>query len=425
MDKLIWQLAITRRDNTCPVCGRTVTERKPYTIAITYPDHRTAPYKCDVLYCSNCNIPLADVYAGKQVLDSTGAWINFFVPNKKCSVISIQNQMYYRKKKPALTTYESNQDLPLELVGSGHSSKGLTANDHKPLNATQKEKERRQKADMREFCLAKRRKLKEVIGAVVMICARFQGRPLEEFIITNRKELHDGKMVFHYTSSEALELLSAAFAKERSRKGILYDNNFKVKATVFTAQKTQKALERLRPMELEIRAGGGYYSLTMSRREELVDVLLYSPFSQRYELLRATHNKELDCCYCDVGLYRKFIHEHGNPGVKLFFNGGASYAGDDFNLRPESILKGYGYSVAQADQLSTAERQNILSEIIDLGILEIPVIINYLDFFCRSHSTDKDFYARLRWTEDRKFVENYKANPDRFLIAQVNSKKGQ
>ena len=488
--KIIRQLPIVREKNICPICGMVVTEHKSYTVAVTYPNHKTTFHECDLLCCANCGIPLTDDNIRRQIFDSMGAWINTFSPKENCSVASVRNQIYHRKKKSTPKTHPLEQKPPFELVNSSSSiwklpkaicelssevfncpkcnirlvndytlipvdnnmsakisgrvcpvckiiyvsnadkisklmrdnphSKGFTLNGRELWNATQKEKERQQKINERELLFARRKRLSEVAGAVVMICAKYKNKSLKEYIITNSKECHDGINIYHYASVEGRELLSAAYAKERNYEGSLHGCSFQVKKKIFA---DNNAVKSICPVMLEIHSGGGYYSSVKNKQYEIVDLLLYSPFSKRYEIIRATLDKEHGYCFSDISLFRQFVREYGNPGIDLSFDMSFSNEYKGFDLRSESVLKGYGYSVAEAEQLSTTERREILSEIIDLRILGIPKIISYLDFFCNTHSADKYYIARLRWNEDRRFVENYKANPNRFLIAQTKQRK--
>ena len=80
---------------------------------------------------------------------------------------------------------------------------------------------------------------------------------------------------------------------------------------------------------------------------------------------------------------------------------------------------GYGYSVSKANNLSERERHEILAEIVDLGILKVNQIVNLLDFNCRLHSGEQYYWARRKWEIDKAFIENYKVNPNRFLIVDI------
>ena len=87
-------------------------------------------------------------------------------------------------------------------------------------------------------------------------------------------------------------------------------------------------------------------------------------------------------------------------------------------VNSESILKLWGYTVNQIDDKTTSERRKALEDLVDLKIVEVSYIIHMLDFFIRTHTEDRCFEARQKWASDRKFMENYKIKPSRFLILQ-------
>lgn len=91
----------------------------------------------------------------------------------------------------------------------------------------------------------------------------------------------------------------------------------------------------------------------------------------------------------------------------------------DFDeLNSESVLKCYGYSVSKAEGLSTGERQELLAEIVDLEILTVKKVVTLLDFFIQTHAAPKYIEARFKWESDKKYIQGYNVNPQRFLIAR-------
>ena len=118
----------------------------------------------------------------------------------------------------------------------------------------------------------------------------------------------------------------------------------------------------------------------------------------------------------DMGLFRSFIKKYGNPGVHLSFDESNSNGMTFDELRAESILHAYGYSVSESEGLTAEERHELLSEIVDLELLSIPYVVRLLNFFSRTHTSDKYINARSKWAMDMKFISNYKVNTKRFLI---------
>ena len=319
-----------------------------------------------------------------------------------------------------------------KLMRDNPLSKGFTLDGIELWNASaREEKERQEKARQKqeadqkkkahEIWMNRKRRLQNIPGSVVMVCIKIHDQ-MQELIITNREPASDGCEIFNYKSFEGRELLSAAFAEAREKTGALYGSKFEVVDIVFTQDHARNLPQYMVPVLLTIKADGGYISSIQNRNYELVDLLVYSPLSQRYELMCGTYDKEQRCCYTDIGIFRRFVREHGNPRASIEFFSAVSSKTNYFDLRSESVLMGYGYSVSEANKLSDRERREILAEIVDLGILKVHQIVNLLDFNCRLHCGDRYCLARAKWERDKAYIETYKVNPNRFLIADTKMK---
>ena len=356
----------------------------------------------DIQKCPNCNSTLCSDYTLLPLTDDQNA--------KICGMLCRRCRTIYVSENPEL--YKVMRDNPL--------SKGFTLNGQELWNASVVEKEQTLKEDRKQRWIERKRILQEIPSAVVMICTKSQEKT-EEYIITTQNASSSCGNSFWYGSTEGRELLSAAFAEQREKKGILYGKHFKVISIVFAGDHAKSLPEHILPVQFTISRDGGYYSSVINRNYELVDLLVYSPFSQRYELMRSTYNKKGGYCYTDIGIFRSFVQKHGNPGIAIdfprSFSGGFSY----HDFRSESVLMGYGYSVSEANQISDRDRREILSEIVDLEILTVHQIVGMLDFFCNLHSGTRYTSARSKWMSDKQFIVNYKVNPNRFLIARTST----
>lgn len=148
-----------------------------------------------------------------------------------------------------------------------------------------------------------------------------------------------------------------------------------------------------------------------------MDVLLYSPFSDCYELVKATFDKDNYEYFVDISIYKNFVHKFGNPGFFLL-TGYCDYTGDNINLREEFILHAFGYSVSRADNPSQTERQNLLSEVIDLQFMKQKSIVSLLESLIAMRKSQSRYAeACYKWEQDIKYVISYMANPERFIIS--------
>ncbi|MCD7944195.1 MAG: hypothetical protein LUH43_04825 [Clostridia bacterium] len=273
------------------------------------------------------------------------------------------------------------------------------------------------------------KKLKSVESAALLISVCYKDAEeteMCEYIITNEKKMvpqKDG--VFPYRSLEARELLTAAFHKSREEKnGKLNGREFNVIWTYPDDHHYGKLSDRVPFGVLQIgKNGGSYSSLKDGNSCEIVDLLLYSPYEKIYKTISATFNKDEGYCYTDICRYRDFVRRYGNPGVIPNFDectkDNSEWCRRYFDeLDPESFLHSYGYNVSATSNISTKIRQDILAEIMDLELLPQNKIISFLDWLIGSRTQDKNEIARSKWIEDKSFVENYRLNPERFLIAR-------
>ncbi|MGN0636707.1 MAG: hypothetical protein ACI4I5_10845 [Acutalibacteraceae bacterium] len=254
--------------------------------------------------------------------------------------------------------------------------------------------------------------LESIESSVVLISIMFQDKSKSEYVITANKNAVSSEKIIHYSSAIGRELLTAAYVQVRKKQGSLNGKKYRV-CSVFSKHRIP---ETLIPSLITIKTDGGYSTSVKKGNCELIDLLLYSPYNDIYECVHATHDKKEDICFMDVSIYRRFVNNFGNPGLGLDFPMSASSGSGELN--EESILKGYGYSVEKKENLSSVERQELLAELVDLEILSVAQIAHYLDFFIHTRTHPKYTEAVHKWDSDKRFIENYKVNPSRFMLSK-------
>lgn len=263
--------------------------------------------------------------------------------------------------------------------------------------------------------------LRGVPDAVMMICVEWDGPAAEskeeQYIIVSRAHPELPGHVLLYSTALARELLTAATYPLRQDTGDFNGRTYRVTDVLAAQTEGIGAPEAIMPRTLFIKADGGYASSVKNRNYEIVDLLLYAPATQRYEIIKATYNRIEGICYSDIWLYRTFARKFGRPDLKPEFIKSDNGFGVWNELSQESVLMCYGYSVAAANGLSSIQRRELLMEIVDFEILSVAEIVRLLSFFIESHPADKDAIARFKWQDDLNFIKDYKANPERFLIA--------
>lgn len=154
--------------------------------------------------------------------------------------------------------------------------------------------------------------------------------------------------------------------------------------------------------------GGGFKK---KGNEKIVAILIYSAKTKKYEMLKAT--KSVDGkCYSDITIYKNFVKKYGltllnaQPVSRNDHLG--SYDNDHFLLMNEkSILMECGYNVKANNRMSSDERKMLLSDIIDLKILDKQSVARHLTSFITLHTGEMYEDARDKWQSDLDFVLSY------------------
>ncbi len=171
--------------------------------------------------------------------------------------------------------------------------------------------------------------------------------------------------------------------------------------------------------EIVIRKLGGYSRSCVNSNFELVDVLMFSPYNNRYEVVHATYDKDECEYFIDITVYKNFVDKYGNPGLRLFvWREDKKYSKGYYDgLNDESILHAYGYNVDQKDNLSDSQRQDLLSAVIDLELMSQKAIVTLLEGNKKRKANN--YFVCRKYERDIEFVINYEANPQRFIISNI------
>lgn len=260
--------------------------------------------------------------------------------------------------------------------------------------------------------------LNATVGAVLMLKIDYYNGNTEFVSIVNKeKYASPERKIYCYTAYEAREFLSAAFAPTRLHRGKLHGLEYRISAMPIYPDKRRSAdTSTIILRDLYIKSGGGYSRSLTNDEREIIDLLLYSPFTDRYELLRVTYDAVTERYFCDISLYRGFVHNFGNPKLIPHFELSAKGSFGYDNLNDVSKLRSYGYSVNERELLPRGSRRELLAELMDLELMSACEISRFLDFLIRTHPHHPS--ACAKWHDDKEFVEHYILNVNRFLIAK-------
>ncbi len=122
------------------------------------------------------------------------------------------------------------------------------------------------------------------------------------------------------------------------------------------------------------------------------------------------------CPHCDKFIisekgYTDYIHDYRflplrlvNIGDDGFFPQ-SLYRTERADISPLGLA---GYNVREKNGLTKEERQNLLTSLIDLGVMEKQEIINYLEMFIRTNGSKFGMYNAVRkWQSDLDFIREY------------------
>lgn len=109
----------------------------------------------------------------------------------------------------------------------------------------------------------------------------------------------------------------------------------------------------------------------------------------------------------------------GNVRLENYYAENQSNIGPYGNLACESVLKLFGYSVSQSEDLSDYERHLILSNLMNRKIIEKTHILEYLHFFINTSVGRRNMsLAREKWEDDMDWVRDYEIDTQKKYLIQ-------
>ena len=146
---------------------------------------------------------------------------------------------------------------------------------------------------------------------------------------------------------------------------------------------------------------------------EMVTALVYCANRVEPVYIDVYYSKQQNKYFINEESYRQYRMRYGLPYVHLVAD---EYDGDmDYgNLRKNSELNLYGYTVAKTAEMSTGERQRLLQQLMDNGLMSKHQIVNHLEWLIhRQSGRVKMEDACDCWREDLRFVNSYRLNAQR------------
>ena len=125
--------------------------------------------------------------------------------------------------------------------------------------------------------------------------------------------------------------------------------------------------------------------------------------------LNVEHCKDCGKFYMSYSVYESYREKYGMLLGKIKMDSSSATGIEDIVLSEFSPLRLCGYSVNQQDGYSRAERQYIISKVIEKGILRKSDVIRYLEHFInRNGQKANNALALEKWKEDLDFTLRFR-----------------
>lgn len=155
-----------------------------------------------------------------------------------------------------------------------------------------------------------------------------------------------------------------------------------------------------------------------SEEYEMVTALVYCANREEPVYIDVYYSQRQNRYFINDESYRLYRVRYGLPYVHLVpgqYDGNMDYG----NLRQCSELNLYGYTVAKAADMTSGERQRLLQQLMDNGLMSKHKIVNHLEWLIHRQSGRISMEDACDcWREDLKFVNSYKIQNQRKIRGQ-------
>lgn len=117
--------------------------------------------------------------------------------------------------------------------------------------------------------------------------------------------------------------------------------------------------------------------------------------------------------------FNLYASKYGMPLIQIAIAQTQDTKCDYALWREESVLHFIGYNVSAVHALSAAQRQQILVEALDAGLVTKPHTVAFLEGLIRRNRTRENYrYAVSKWEDDLRFVLDYKVDRQRHVCGE-------
>ena len=236
-------------------------------------------------------------------------------------------------------------------------------------------------------------------------------------IVTDDKDCRYKNGVIHYTNEIAREILTAYIL---NRPAVLIQGKeyciVKEKSCQSSSHSHLPYISPKTIVGIHTGKNGGLFDA--DNDHILVNALAFFPQKNMLIPVTATYDRQRDMYIIDQRVLYRYAEKYG---LMLCKYGRITKKDDRFSeLHDESLLHQFGYTVNQADNLSSGERQKILSMVMESRIMTPYEIINLLEFLIRRNGNlPGNLLAKMKWQQDLDYVYDYRIEPKGFVIGTM------
>lgn len=409
------------QDKCCPRCTTQSTGKRIATIKIRRHDSKTVMFPLH--YCRVCGIGFADITMRKQFRKSyPRSDVPFIKLNESSTATTIRRLCFGQTtgEESLLQNNESQAKHPTRPVNNI-----VKSNSEMAHFSSFKPKPSRQLLtnpldyfsslipdDFFNYVITLlEHNLRYVLALFLSIHKRTYA-----FIISDYNDEKDGSIfILDYHSNETRRILAEVLLLCEKKiqfreKEYRYLDRTILKNGLFSCPNS------IHIGKIREKKNAGY----QSRKYKLIDTLLYSPKTKRYEILKGSYDAANETLFFDPAQYLDYLVEYGNPNIILLPLKDNTNDNDDYDwfyLRKEwSIYSMFGYNVNKNSNMSSYDRQKILARLIDSGLTTVEETISFLKGVIRDHKGEKYHIAHEKWLDDLEFIKNYRTESDGFAV---------
>lgn len=155
---------------------------------------------------------------------------------------------------------------------------------------------------------------------------------------------------------------------------------------------------------------------------EGVTALIYCTRSNSPVRMSIHHCRKCDKYYINATSYHQYARKYGLPMLRLVVRrqAGSVYFND---WNKESELAAYGYSASENNGAIDSDRQRLLADLVDSGLMTKSEIVAWLEFLIRTRKNLDSLIVQKRRKDDLEFLNQYHINEQRFVWAKITPNK--